>query len=272
LGKRIFSGAVLVVMIAAVVIFNQSFPLILNLAVALVSVSAVYELAAAAGLSKNVWMLVPSLLLAAAVPLVIGTYWTGVALFLYTVFLFLAQLRCHADVPFREVSVLYSMTLLIPLALSASILMRDQNPRYGIVFVIFCIAVAWVSDAGAFFAGKFFGKHKLCPNISPKKTIEGAVGGFVLNFLFMMAAGFAVSRIYEAASVSYLSLALLAIGGSAISILGDLSFSLIKRGCHIKDFGNVIPGHGGILDRFDSVIFTTPFVYYLTLFLPAVSG
>lgn len=271
MGKRIFSGAILVLVTIAVVVFNRSFPLLLPIVIALISAASVYELAGAAGVSKNLWLTGPSLILAVAVPFLISTPWIGLALFLYTVVLFLVQLRVHADYTFREIGVLYSMTLLIPLALSLTVPLRDEHEKYGIVLVVFCIAVAWVSDAGAFFAGKFLGKHKLCPNISPKKTVEGLLGGFVLNFLFMMLAGVVLEAVYGAEiSVSYLSLVLLSIGGSAISVLGDLSFSLIKRGCHIKDFGNVIPGHGGFLDRFDSVIFTTPFVYYLTSFLPAI--
>ena len=272
MGKRVFSGAALILMIAAVVIFNTSFPWILNIAVAVVCVSAVYELSTAAGLSKNLFFLIPSVLVAAAIPFVIGTLWTGVCLFLYTIVIFIAQLRYHEAYTFRDVSILYSMALLIPLALGTAVPMRDQSPQYGVFSVVLCVAAAWVSDAGAFFAGRLFGKHKLCPNISPKKTTEGVVGGFVLNFLFVVAAGAVAGRVYgAAASVSYLSLALIAIGGTSVSILGDLSFSLIKRGCHIKDFGNVIPGHGGILDRFDSVIFTTPFVYYVTMALPVIS-
>ena len=135
---------------------------------------------------------------------------------------------------------------------------------------LIAVLSAWVADAGAYFAGTFFGKHKLCPNISPKKTIEGAIGGVVVDVLVMLLCGVLFTELYYQgqAKADYLVLFIIGFFGAALSILGDLSFSIIKRSCHIKDFGQVIPGHGGILDRFDSVIFTAPFVYLLVSFLP----
>lgn len=128
-----------------------------------------------------------------------------------------------------------------------------------------------MSDVGGFFAGRFWGKHKLCPEISPKKTKEGAVGSFALNVFFMLLLGFLFQQFYGGSvQVSYLSLFVIGAFGTVLSIVGDLSFSLIKRSCHIKDFSEIIPGHGGILDRFDSVIFEAPFVYLLVHFLPIV--
>ena len=148
--------------------------------------------------------------------------------------------------------------------------MYKRQGEYGLLYVVLGIAAAWISDVGAFCAGKLFGKHKLCPQVSPKKTVEGVVGGFFLNLLFMLLVGVLAPVIYGDARVSFLSLVLLAAGGTAISILGDLSFSLVKRGCGIKDFGKVIPGHGGILDRFDGVIFTAPYTYFLLSVLPVM--
>jgi phosphatidate cytidylyltransferase len=125
---------------------------------------------------------------------------------------------------------------------------------------------------GGFFAGSMFGRHKLCPNISPKKTVEGVAGSLVLNVLAMLLFGYVFQAVYyvNRVQVSFLPLLLIGVFGAALSTLGDLSFSLIKRSCHIKDFSEIIPGHGGILDRFDSVIFEAPFVYLLVQFLPIV--
>ena len=110
------------------------------------------------------------------------------------------------------------------------------------------------------------------PFFSPKKTVEGAIGGLVVNVAFVMLCGLFFSQVFYGGEkqVNYLSLFLIGFFGTFVSMLGDLSFSLIKRSCHIKDFGQVIPGHGGILDRFDSVIFTAPFVYLLVEYLPIV--
>ncbi len=122
-----------------------------------------------------------------------------------------------------------------------------------VVWLIFIIA--WSTDTFAYFTGLLFGKHKLAPIISPKKTIEGAIGGIlgcaVSTFVF------SIIFIPEITTISIL----FGILGSIISQLGDLNASMIKRSNGIKDFGYIIPGHGGILDRFDSILFTAPYVY-----------
>ena len=274
---RVLSGGVLVLFIAAIVLFNHSFPLALNLALALISLLAVMEIISALGMAKNYILTAPSLLFAFLLPLVQepvtgGALWRQVLYFAYLVVLFSALIRYHKTTTFREVGIVFSMTLLIPTALSTLLELRELGGRHGMFYVIIAIFSAWISDAGAFFAGTLFGRHKLCPEISPKKTVEGVAGGFALNFAAMLAFGYFFHAIYyqREVEVSYLALALIGLGGTATSILGDLSFSLIKRSCHIKDFGQVIPGHGGILDRFDSVVFTAPFVCILVQLLPLV--
>ncbi len=109
-------------------------------------------------------------------------------------------------------------------------------------------------------------------HISPKKTVEGLIGGFVLNVVAMLVFGYVFQALFYSyeVDVSYLSLLVIGFVGAGLSVIGDLAFSLIKRSCHIKDFSEIIPGHGGILDRFDSVIFVAPFVYFLVQFLPIV--
>lgn len=104
--------------------------------------------------------------------------------------------------------------------------------------------------------------------------MEGAIGGIVVDVVVMLLCGVLFSRVYYHGEVqaNYFVLFLIGFFGAILSMLGDLSFSLIKRSCHIKDFGQVIPGHGGILDRFDSVIFTAPFVYLLVGLLPLVGA
>ena len=251
---------------------NSAFPIALNLAIGLISVLAVYEIISALGLAKNLILLIPSLLFSAVYPFLSVAFWHEAAYFLYTVVIFAALIFYHPEITFREVGVIYSMSLLIPTALGTIISLREIGGDHGMFYVIIAIFSAWSADVGAFFAGTFFGRHKLCPSISPNKTYEGVAGGFALNILAMLVFGYIFQAIYYAYSVrvSYLSLLLIGIFGTVVSILGDLSFSLIKRSCHIKDFSEIIPGHGGILDRFDSVIFEAPFVYFLVQLLPIV--
>ena len=105
-----------------------------------------------------------------------------------------------------------------------------------------CIRDSWTADAGAYFIGSAMGKHKLCPNISPKKSVEGAVGGVIISVLCTAAACliFQYWIFPEGVKIHYFAVILMSLAGAGLSILGDLSFSLVKRGCHIKDFGNVL--------------------------------
>jgi len=270
--QRIISGIVLAVFCIAIIFFNYSFPFALNMALALISVCCIYEIMKALSLLKSWAFLIPSVLISAVVFFVPNREAQFLSYCVYTLLVFLALLRYHKDVTFKELAVIYSMAVLIPCALKTLIDLRTLSDSHGMFYVIIAVSVAWASDVGAFFAGTFFGKHNLAPEISPKKTIEGAVGGLILNILFLLAMGFVFSQVVYGGEVhsSYLSLFLIGLLGTPISIIGDLSFSLIKRSCHIKDFGQVIPGHGGLLDRFDSVIFTAPFVLILCMFLPIV--
>ena len=271
--QRIVSGAVLVLFFAAVIVFNQSFPLALNIVVALISAAAVFELGKALGLDRKWFLFLPSIATAAVIPFCSNEI-QFLVYCVYTLILFAAMIVYHHETSFKEVAVLYSMVVMIPCALHTLVSLRALSPGHGMFYVLIAVLSAWVADAGAFFAGTFFGKHKLCPEISPKKTVEGAVGGLVVNVAVIMLCGLLLSQGFYGGEVqvNYLALFLIGFFGTFISILGDLSFSLIKRSCHIKDFGQVIPGHGGILDRFDSVIFTAPFVYLLVSFIPMIAA
>jgi phosphatidate cytidylyltransferase len=115
---------------------------------------------------------------------------------------------------------------------------------------------AFGSDIFAYFTGMLIGKHKLCPDLSPKKTVEGAVGGVIGSALLSALFGVFFAKDLMVHCV------LIGLIASPVSMLGDLTASAYKRRMNIKDYGNLIPGHGGIMDRFDSVLFTAPFVYY----------
>jgi len=120
---------------------------------------------------------------------------------------------------------------------------------------------AWVTDTCAYFTGSFIGKRKLCPQISPKKTVEGAIGGIIGSVI--------ISLVFAYFIVPHIFIHCIWIGfiGSILGQIGDLSASIFKRYTGIKDYGKIMPGHGGILDRFDSILFTAPTVYYYMIFL-----
>ncbi|WP_295588299.1 phosphatidate cytidylyltransferase [uncultured Oscillibacter sp.] len=162
-------------------------------------------------------------------------------------------------VPFAAVTAALFAGLVFPLMLSCLLRLR-MMPYIGMLLVFFPLCISFGSDTFAFFAGLLFGKHKLTP-VSPKKTVEGAVGGLVggvFGTALMMAVG---SYVLADAFWNFELLALFGLVGSVVSQIGDLSFSVIKREFGVKDYGNLLPGHGGVLDRFDSVTFVAPFVW-----------
>ena len=138
-----------------------------------------------------------------------------------------------------------------------------------IFFILLVLCFAWGGDTCAYFAGRAFGRHKLCPKVSPKKTVEGAIGGVLGTMLFGVVITVAYSLIADRTEAftqsnigvsMYLIIALLGVVAAVLGIYGDLFASVVKRQCGIKDYGTIFPGHGGILDRFDSVMFIAPFV------------
>ncbi len=141
------------------------------------------------------------------------------------------------------------------------LILLEQTSVYLLVYLFLAI---WGSDSGAYFAGRAFGKHKLAPHLSPKKTIEGSVGGVICAVLLVV-----LFNLYLGAGASF-SYAFAVIFGIVISVIGqigDLAESMLKRFAEVKDSGNILPGHGGILDRFDSIIMAAPFVLYITLLI-----
>ena len=135
---------------------------------------------------------------------------------------------------------------------------KELDYSLGFSFVIMTFALTWCYDTGAYFVGSWLGRHKLFPSISPGKTVEGAIGGVLFSL-----AGIFVVRAVIAPFLTILQSIGLAIGASVVGQLGDLCESMIKRDAKIKDSSRTIPGHGGVLDRFDSLLFTAPLIYYV---------
>jgi len=141
--------------------------------------------------------------------------------------------------------------------------------EYGNILIWLLFVSAWATDSMAYFTGMAIGKHKLCPKISPKKTVEGAIGGILGCVVFDILFIYIISR-FNTFSVNYTNAIILALLASVFSQIGDLAASRIKREYDVKDFGNLIPGHGGILDRFDSALLISPVVYYILLIFPVI--
>lgn len=189
----------------------------------------------------------------------------------YVLVLYFLMLHNHENTKFSDASFVVVSSLFVPFAFTRLMYFRDiavyyPNKGYtnahGIFLILFILFSACMTDTFAYFAGSFLGKHKLCPKISPKKTVEGAVGG-VLGCVLANVILYAVYNnfIFENPTNNYVAVIVASVITSIVGMCGDLTASLIKRNCGIKDFGNLIPGHGGIMDRFDSIMFVSAAFY-----------
>jgi len=177
----------------------------------------------------------------------------------YVGIIFTLMVFRHEEVDTKTAATAFFGTFFIALLYSYIFALRDGE--YGLYMIICLFAATWSADGGAYFAGVFFGKHKLAPVLSPKKTVEGAIGGVAASALAMVL----YSTVLGMCDIERNAPALI-FTGIVCAILGpvaDIATSAIKREYNIKDYGNLIPGHGGALDRFDSVLLTAPAVFFI---------
>lgn len=265
---------VMVAVVCVPIIFVVFFilpPIFLPIFISALSAIALHEVLWSTGFVKNAWISGLSIALAGVIP-----FWVYIGegmrsalcgIFIYFVAIFVVAISSHYSVTMEKMGGAFFFAMLIPYFLSTFV--RLDKMELGKYYLLLPMVVAFTSDAFALFAGMAFGKHKLAPELSPKKTLEGAVGGFLGAVACSLVYG-AVMQFGFQLTVSYPLLTLYGALGSVVSQLGDLSFSYIKRQYGLKDFGNILPGHGGVLDRFDSVIFCCPLLEILILFLPAL--
>lgn len=266
---RIISGAVFTAVL--VLVFFLLPNIVTAIAMAALCAAASYELLFATGLVKNMRLNLYSVLMAILVviwshlgcdygPMLLG-------LLVYAMLLFGELLISSGKIPVAQLAYCLLSGLLIPFLLSA--LLRIRNNPAGHILLLIPFIMAYCSDTGAYFIGVCFGKHKMCPNISPKKSWEGFLGGIGVAVVGMLVYAFVLENAADY-RVNYYLVVLYGFAGALGSVFGDLMMSVIKRQTGIKDYGNLIPGHGGILDRFDSVLITAPLTEALLLLLPVM--
>lgn len=241
-------------------------PVVLAVALSVLASIATYELITPTKLVKNKLLLNISTVISLAfgilhciAPVVfkeqISLMMLSVVVIICIIALFAALLRHHDSITFSDITITFFASIVVPAMLLS--LWRIFSMQGGKFLVLMPLVAAWGSDTCALFAGMAFGKHKLAPVISPKKTVEGAVGGVIGAILLMLLVTFIFNN-YANLQINYVSAAILGGLGAVVGQIGDLSFSIIKRQTGIKDYGKLFPGHGGVLDRFDSVIFVAP--------------
>ncbi|MBR4863383.1 MAG: phosphatidate cytidylyltransferase [Oscillospiraceae bacterium] len=194
----------------------------------------------------------------------IGYAWLVLSVLVFWCVLFAEVMASGMKLAFEKLAACLVAGIVTPMLLGA--LVRIHAGEHGVFFILIPFVLAFLSDTGAYFVGLAFGKHKLAPVISPKKTVEGMVGG-VLGAMVGMLIFCAVLQLFGF-TVNYLYALVYGLFGSLAGVFGDLCFSVVKRQTGIKDYGNLIPGHGGILDRFDSMMLVAPLAEALLLLLP----
>jgi len=249
-------------------------PIATGIVTGLISAIASVELISAARAAANRRIPLYALLAAAAIPIAacLGREAdTGPFILLLLLFaLFIEAILAHKTeraVSFAQITITLFAGGLLPFFLSALPYLRLMEN--GHLLVLLPVIVAFLSDAGAYFIGLRFGKRRLMPNVSPNKTVAGSLGGLAASVLALLLYGLVILLATDL-TVNFWLAALYGLLGSLVTQLGDLAFSFIKREYTVKDFGNLLPGHGGMLDRFDSMVFAAPLLLTLVTWGPMI--
>lgn len=257
---RIISGIVMGVIVAAVLALGFLWnSIVITIAIALIAAVAAYELIHnAIGITSKVAVI------GACIYVGLSVFTSRLTLYyflflsvLYFLFAVIIVLKNNKDFTLAHISSFCALPLALSFAFASldGIIISFNN---GIYYLLLLLNFSSVCDMGAYFTGVTCGKHKLCPNISPKKTIEGAVGGVVSSIIVSVILTLCFKK-------AILITTILTVPFCVIGMLGDLFASSIKRAVGLKDYGSLIPGHGGILDRVDSIIMIVPLLYLLAL-------
>ncbi|MBQ4568733.1 MAG: phosphatidate cytidylyltransferase [Ruminococcus sp.] len=262
---RIISAAVGILFVVLLMIFGEKYSILFAIAFALACAIACVEFLTARKLQKNPLVMVTTLLFAIAMPLVALTNVFYLPVYTYSLLMFAYMIFLRDKLNIKDVTFAYAGISVIACAFGYMSRLVVSSGGWHSFYLIIALVSPWCADSAAYFAGSFLGKRKLCPQISPKKTVEGAIGGAFGSIICTLLAGLIFQfLVYRNITVNYLALLVIGVFCAFVSVIGDLIFSVIKRDCGIKDYGSIMPGHGGILDRVDSVIFCVPFTYLIS--------
>lgn len=283
--QRVITGLLAALFGLAVLAFM--FTPVLGIVIAAVSLLASYEIQHVAKIENKLLMII-NIVLAAFMPFAYEyklfsklPFPTYVLAIVYVIAMMFIMLGSYKKTKFEDVVMSMFCGVIVPYVMSTITLLRnlclsrpDLFQQSQVFFIIFmALLSAWLNDAFAYFVGRKFGKHKLAPNISPKKSVEGAIGGIVITMLFNLAFFFIFDYFFfKNDTIKWWMIPATSMFLSAISIGGDLSASVIKRNFGEKDFGTIFPGHGGIMDRFDSYSFVMPMLYAIISLILSVGA
>lgn len=268
---RIITGTVAIGIFVPVCIFSGTwlFPIVFGL----LSLIGIYELAKCLNVHKNLILTLPMYLVAAALPLIRYLLYKQSIVSPNSQFMFYAMISAFVILIFflsyvmfgknkkniSEVMTFYALSIYIIGCFASIVIVRFTGANnIGAYMYLLIFISAWVCDTFAYFVGRLLGKHKLIPAISPKKTVEGAIGGILFTLIALVLYWTIVKYGFKYDGLSIIHICILGVVLPIVSQIGDLIASSIKRQYDIKDYGRLFPGHGGVLDRFDSVMLVAP--------------
>lgn len=268
---RLISAGVGIVIALAVFILGEMYSIVIAVVTAAVSTILCGEYLTAKKLQKDMRLFVPCLIFAFLIPILSYTPLGFIPSFLFVLFICIISVICYKTISVEDILFAFVGVYMLSMSMALLIVRCCSENRFAAFWLVLILGIPWIADSGAYFIGSAIGKHKLAPIISPKKTIEGAMGGVACATVAPLLIGLIFQLIYGNVTINYAILPVIGFVNALISILGDLLFSVIKRGCDIKDYGTIMPGHGGLLDRFDSVILCVPVVYFLSRFVTIIA-
>jgi phosphatidate cytidylyltransferase len=262
--KRFFSGAAITFFVAFLLLLSDY--IVYSIGFSALAVIATFELLRVIGVHKKPLIVIPAYLFATAFPItaffvnndnntrLMFILALAAAIYVYMMWLMGISVFSKGRIAFSKIAEVILVVTYVSVSFTSLVLLRYINSTYGALCFVLAFLIPWVCDVFAYFVGSKLGKHKLIPEVSPKKTVEGAIGGVIFSEIFCLLYGLGVDYFGKNIEVNYIVLALFGVILPIVSQLGDLIASLIKREYGVKDYGRILPGHGGIMDRFDSVL------------------
>lgn len=272
LKPRLITAAIGIPLVLLAVILSELWHPLLSILLGIVTALMIGEYLYGKKLLNNLLVTIPCMLFGFGMCMLAGSPYMYILVFALILIEFLVIIIRHEHMAYSDLTYALIGTLVITFGTGSIAFVCQKGLSLSFFFVV-TFLLPWMADAGGFFVGATLGKHKLCPKISPKKTIEGAIGGVLFCIAAAVGTGFLFQfLITPNLTIHFVPLIIIGACDAVLSIIGDLSFSLIKRSINIKDYGSIFPGHGGMLDRFDSIIFTVPMVLIVNTYLPLLSA
>lgn len=259
---RIITGIIIALLLIPMILLSDTW--IFNIIIAFLSGLAAFEIIGCVGQRKKLVVSVPAVLYCIVLPFIARLSYGFIASItsVFMFYCFFISVFTNDEIDTQSISLVFACSCYVGVCFSSLVKIR-YIPDNGFLFLILVFVGAWVTDIFAYFTGWIFGKHKLIPKISPKKTVEGALGGIIFCGAAFALFGY-ITQLFLNRNPNYIALVFIGFVVSFTAQLGDLTMSAIKRNYGVKDYGRLFPGHGGVLDRFDSILVVCPFLLMLS--------